>query len=95
MNGQILLVGVLASAVLASGVGVVHLQHTNRNLFIQLQKLQKERDHLEIDWELLQLEQSTLITDVAVENVARNRLNMLIPDPKEVFYITPEAGGGR
>lgn len=90
MNGQILLVGLLASAVLGSGVGVVHLQHTNRQLFIQLQKLQKERDHLEIEWELLQLEQSTLITDAAVENVARTRLNMLIPDPNEVFYITPD-----
>lgn len=90
MNSQILLVGVLASAVLGSGVGVIHIQHANRQLFVQLQKLQKERDHLEIEWELLRLEQSTLITDAAVENVARMRLNMLLPDPNEVFYITPE-----
>jgi cell division protein FtsL len=90
MNSQILLVGVLAGAVLGSGVGVIHIQHTNRHLFIQLQKLQKERDRLEIEWELLRLEQSTLVTDAAIENVARTRLNMLIPDPNEVFYITPE-----
>jgi cell division protein FtsL len=90
VNSQILLVGVLASAVLGSGVGVIHIQHANRQLFVQLQKLQKERDHLEIEWELLRLEQSTLITDAAVENVARMRLNMLLPDPNEVFYITPE-----
>ncbi len=95
MNGQILLVGVLASAVLGSGVGVVHIQHANRQLFIELQRLQKERDRLEIEWELLRLEQSTLITDAAVENVARQRLNMVIPDPSEVFYIAPEAGRGR
>ena len=90
MTSQILLVGVLASAVLGSGLGVVHIQHTNRQLFIELQKLQKERDHLEIEWELLRLEQSTLVTDAAVENVARTRLNMLIPNPNEVFYITPD-----
>ncbi|TVR63495.1 MAG: cell division protein FtsL [Candidatus Competibacteraceae bacterium] len=90
MTGQILLVGVLAGAVLSSGLGVVHIQHTNRQLFIELQKLQKERDHLEIEWELLRLEQSTLVTDAAVENVARTRLNMLIPNPNEVFYITPD-----
>ncbi len=90
MNSQILLVGVLASAVLGSGVGVVHIQHTNRHLFVQLQKLQKERDRLEIEWESLRLEQSTLITDAAVEKVARTRLNMVLPDPSEVFYITPE-----
>jgi len=79
----------LTGAVLASGVGVVYTQHTNRQLFIQLQSLQAERDQLEIEWELLQLEQSTLVTDIAVEKTARKRLKMRIPDPGEVFYITP------
>lgn len=79
----------LAGAVLASGVGVVYTQHANRQLFIEFQKLQAERDQLEIEWELLQLEQSTLVTDIAVEEAARVRLNMRIPDPGEVFYIAP------
>ena len=64
-------------------------RHNNRQLFIQLQKLQVERDDLEVEWELLRLEQSTLVTDAAVENVARTRLNMLTPDPGTVLYITP------
>ena len=79
----------LAGAVLASGVGVVYTQHANRQLFIEFQKLQAERDQLEIEWELLQLEQSTLVTDIAVEEAARVRLNMRIPDPGEVLYIAP------
>lgn len=89
MKGDILLVALLAGAVFGSSVGVVYTQHANRQLFVQLQKLQAERDNLEIEWELLQLEQSTLVTDVAVEETARLRLNMLIPDPGEVLYITP------
>ena len=80
----------LTGAVFASGVGVVYTQHTNRQLFIQLQKLQGERDQLEIEWELLQLEQSTLVTDIAVEDAAHTRLNMRIPDPGEVLYIAPD-----
>ncbi|MCP5159026.1 MAG: cell division protein FtsL [Gammaproteobacteria bacterium] len=83
-------VAMLTAAILGSGVGVVYTQHINRQLFIQLQKLQAERDHLEIEWELLQLEQSTLVTDVAVEDAARTRLHMRIPDPGEVLYITPD-----
>lgn len=79
----------LTGAVLTSGVGVVYTQHMNRQQFIQLQKLQVERDQLEIEWELLQLEQSTLVTDVAVEETARTRLQMQIPDPGEVLYIAP------
>ena len=88
-NHQILLIMLLACAVLGSGVGVAYTQHTNRQLFIQLQKLQAERDDLEVEWELLRLEQSTLVTDAAVENVARTRLNMLTPDPETVLYIAP------
>ncbi|HHW78793.1 MAG TPA: cell division protein FtsL [Xanthomonadaceae bacterium] len=89
MKSGILLIVLLAGAVLGSGVGVVYTQHANRQLFIQLQKLQAERDDIEIEWESLQLEQSTLVTDAVVEEMARKRLKMLIPDPGEVLYITP------
>ncbi|HOW62810.1 MAG TPA: cell division protein FtsL [Candidatus Contendobacter sp.] len=89
MKGQFLLVVALTGAVLASGVGVVYTQHTNRRLFIELRKLQAERDTLEVEWELLKLEQSTLETDAAVEAVARTRLNMVTPDPGAILYIAP------
>ncbi|MBK8183633.1 MAG: cell division protein FtsL [Candidatus Competibacteraceae bacterium] len=89
MKSQLLIIVVLAGAVLASGVGVVYTRHINRQLFFQLQKLQAEKDNLDVEWESLQLEQSTLVTDFAVEEIARRRLNMLTPDPDEVLYILP------
>ena len=89
MNPSFWQVIVLIIAVLGSGVGLAYTQHTNRQLFVQLQKLQTERDDLEIEWELLQLEQSTLVTEIAVEEIARTRLNMLVPNPGEVLYIPP------
>lgn len=89
MKGQVLLVLGLTVAVLGSGIGVVYTQHANRQLFMELQKLQAKRDDLEVEWELLQLEQSTLVTDAVIEQTARKRLNMLIPDPGEVLYIIP------
>ena len=89
MKGQVLLMAVLIVAALGSGLGVVHTQHVNRRLFIEWQKLQAERDSLEVEWELLRLEQSTLVTDAAVEAVARTRLNMLAPDPSAILYIAP------
>lgn len=78
---------ILTIAVLVSGIGLVYIRHLNRQIFVQLEQLQSERDNLEIDWELLQLEQSTLVTDFAVEEIAQNRLNMFIPDPSEILYI--------
>lgn len=89
MKNHFSIVVLLAGTVLASGVGIVYTRHINRQFFIQLQKLQAERDNLDVEWESLQLEQSTLVMDAAVEDKARRRLNMIIPDPAEVFYIKP------
>lgn len=87
MKGQFVWVVVLAGTFLASGVGLVYTRHSNRQFYIQLQKLQVARDNLAMEWESLQLEQSTLLMDAAVEDKARRRLNMIVPDPAEVFYI--------
>lgn len=89
MKNHLFLVALLVVAVLGSGVGVVYTHHVNRRLFIEWQKLQAQRDDLEVEWELLQLEQSTLVTDAAVETAARTRLNMLAPDPGAIIYIAP------
>jgi cell division protein FtsL len=78
---------VLFIAVLASGIGVVYTKHQNRHLFIELQALQKEGDNLAIEWELLQLEESTLATEAVVDELARTQLNMIGPAPKTVIYV--------
>lgn len=80
---------VLLIAVLVSGIGVVYTKHQSRHLFIELQSLQREQDDLEIEWELLQLERSTLATEAVVDQVARNQLNMIGPAPKAVIYVIP------
>lgn len=88
MKNQTLLIALLSCAVLASGVGVAYTQHSNRQLFIELQKpggARQSRSRMGT----LRLEQSTLVTDSAVEDVARTRLNMLTPDPATVLYILP------
>ena len=81
---------VLIVAILGSGIGLAYTHHVNRQLFVAWQNLQTERDRLEIEWELLQLEQSTLVTEVAVEETARTKMNMLIPNPNDVLFITPD-----
>lgn len=70
-----------------SGMGLVYSKHQGRKLFQELQTLQARRDDLEIEWAQLQLEQSTLATETVVDQSARLRLDMLIPDPATVIYI--------
>jgi cell division protein FtsL len=73
--------------VLLSGTGLVYSQHQSRQLFIELQGMQARRDELNIDWELLKLEESTLNTALMVDQAAHDRLHMLLPDPAGVFYV--------
>jgi cell division protein FtsL len=87
MNNGFVAVTVLISAVLATGLGIVYTKHYSRQLFIDLQALQGRRDNMEIEWEQLQLELSTLATEVAVDHAAHTRLNMVIPPPDAVLYI--------
>ncbi len=84
MKGMLVL---LIAAVLCSGLGVVYGKHQSRQLFNELQSLQSHRDDLEIEWGLLQLEQSTLATEAVVDHAARTRLDMRVPAPEAVIYI--------
>jgi cell division protein FtsL len=79
---------VLIVGILISGVGIVHTKYQARRLFVELQVLQEDRDDLEIEWELLQLEESTLATESVVDQVARTRLDMIVPDPNLNVYIS-------
>lgn len=86
MNYSALTVALLAT-ILISGLGLVYTQHQSRQLFVELQALQARRDELDIDWRLLQLEESTLNTELVVEQAAASRLHMLPPNPDAVVYV--------
>jgi len=76
-------------AVLGSAAGAVYCEHRARQLFIQLEGLNAQRDTLQIEWGQLQLEQSAWSTHAFVERVASAKLHMGMPPPKEIEIITP------
>lgn len=80
---------VVWGALLASAVAVVWSKHQSRGLFVELQKLQAQRDALDTDWGRLRLEQSTSASYGRVEQIAREELRMLAPSPKDVRIIEP------
>ena len=83
------IVGILASLVLISSLGVVYSKHQSRKLFINLDTLKKQRDEMNVEWGRLQLEQSTLATHGQIERIAKNRLNMIIPEYEQVLIVKP------
>ena len=89
MSGTSRLLLFLLLLVLLAGTGLVYSEHQSRQLFIELQRLQARRDDLNIDWELLKLEESTLNTALLIDQAAHDRLHMLLPDPASVVYVKP------
>lgn len=74
-------------AVMASAVGVVWSKQQSRNQFVELQRLEKERDQLDTEWGQLRLEQSTWVTYGRIEKIARDDLRMVVPDPNQVHLV--------
>ena len=60
--------------VLASAAGAIYCKHRARELFVELEHLNRGRDELEIEWGRLQLEQSSWSTHAFVESVASAEL---------------------
>ena len=70
-----------------SGLGEVYLEHQKRILFIEYQGLIKERDALKTEWKRIQVELSELSSGLRLEDIARSKVKMSIPDPSEINII--------
>jgi len=79
----------LGLAVLVSAMSVIYAKHENRKYFVELQSLQNQRDEMEIDWGRLQLEQGAWATHGRIEQLARKRLDMIIPPSQSVVIVRP------
>jgi cell division protein FtsL len=74
-------------AVLGSAVQVIYARHKARDMFVHLEKLNAERDSLEMEWGRLQLEQSYWSSHGFVEQVANAKLRMNLPQTRDVRIV--------
>ncbi len=89
MKRESLVFAVVLGAVFVSALGVVYAKHESRKLFIELQALQNKQDDMDVDWDRLQLEQSTWATHGRIERIARTKLDMHMPLANEIVIIRP------
>lgn len=69
---------------LMSAIGVVYSSHMVRQLFAEHANLLEERDHLQLEWAQLLLEQSAWSAPTRIEQVARDELNMVLPQAEHI-----------
>ncbi len=86
MNRYVIL-AVLVVANVVTALLVVRDRHEHRLAFIALNKLDKTRDELNIEFGRLQLEQATWAESNRVDQVARTRLGMVFPRTEDIVVL--------
>lgn len=80
---------ILSLSVFSSGMILIYTRHQSCALHVMLQKIQKQKDALHIEWTRLLLEQSTWSSDIRIEKIARENLNMVLPVAHQMRVIKP------
>lgn len=81
LNVILLLIAVICA------IGVVNSNHRARKLFIELEREQARMKELDVEWNQLQLEQSTWAAHARVEKIAREKLGMKTPAPGQIVSV--------
>ena len=77
----------LAIAVVVSAIWVASVRHEARQLFVELEALNREHDRLQIDWGRLQIEQSAWAAHPRIESLAREQLSLVPPDQTQIVML--------
>ena len=80
---------ILLALLTVCALGLVTSQHQARKLFAELEHEQQQAKQLDVEWGQLQLEQSTWARHARVEKVARDRLQMSVPEAKRTQVVLP------
>ena len=83
------LLAMLVVANVVTALAIVETRQRHRQLFVQVTKLERARDELNIEFGRLQLEQATWAESNRIDQVARNRLGMVFPSADETVVVRP------
>ncbi|WP_295543528.1 cell division protein FtsL [uncultured Thiohalocapsa sp.] len=86
-RGSLIVALMLAAAVLASAVAVIHVKYLTRGAFGTLQQVRAQRDALDVEWGRLQIQEAALTSHTRIEDNARTQLDMIMPAGGEVRVV--------
>lgn len=75
--------------VVASALSVIYSSYKSRQLFSSLQIEVRQAMQLEEEWGRLLLEQSTWASHTRIERMAKENLNMIVPDSTVLVVVSP------
>ena len=87
--GKCFIVPLLLVTLLVTSLAVIYSKYQSRQLFVEIQNLERGLDFNTVEWGQLQLEQTTLAEPNRIERLARSRLGLVMPIRENFVYIKP------
>lgn len=78
---------ILVLAVLSSALSIIYVTNITRTLNSNIQQNLTMHDTFHVQWGQLLLEKSTWMVQARVQQVAEEKLKMVIPDSKSVMIV--------
>lgn len=82
-----LLTSLVCCLVVVSALGVAYASHETRNMYRDLQNLEKDHDDLEHEYEKLILERSAWADYTRLNRIALDKLQMSVPSTSEMVVL--------
>lgn len=87
MSKSIYMLIVLLAAVLVSALAVIYSTNSYRSTLSQVEQEEQQTHFFQLQWGQLLLEQASLATPARVEELATEKLGMILPDSKNTYFL--------
>ena len=89
MTPRLFILAALVLAVLLSAINVAYARHSHRQAYVELSKLQRQRDEYNVEFRRLQTEQATVSETNRIVGIATDKLGMHFPLENETTVVQP------
>lgn len=89
MSARLFVLLALLLGTLCSAVGVTYARHLHRQAYVELSKLQRQRDEFNVEFRRLQTEQATVAETNRIVSIATEKLAMHFPLETETTVVQP------
>ncbi|KTC88496.1 cell division protein FtsL [Legionella cincinnatiensis] len=87
MSKSLYMLVILLIAVLVSALAVVYSTNSYRVTLNQVEQQEQLTHYLQLQWGQLLLEQASLATPARVEELAHEKLQMVLPNSKNTYWL--------
>jgi cell division protein FtsL len=87
MSKSLYMLIILLVAVLLSALAVIYSTNSYRVTLNKVEQQEQQTHYLQLQWGQLLLEQASLATPARVEELATEKLQMLLPTSKKTYWL--------